>query len=314
MVERRALAAVVRQKLVQNGLLSEMQEFDLRPYHAIAVDGMRYTHFIIACSKSEKNFFLKVMKPNDGAPHCNAYLQKIHDEDGRCPYPVILVPAFYFHGIHYYITDFVDGQTLDELPETLPNAFWDGIADKLYLRYSELGAINATHYSEHGKFVSDDCSSIFLKKLAEKLPSSNIPLSGEKRRRAFAWCRRVMETCDFSVPTLLHMDIKPANIVYDPGRDSVSLIDFEFARFGDTDYGWTQLLLSGINRFNSVYINQIVPRVTGDRLTLKDAVNIPKYQCYLFYQLICNFNYYNGQGMSVPEAMESLFEQLTNLF
>ena len=310
MDEREALSAVVYQKLIKYGLLSAGHEIYLWPCHAIAVRGKQYSHFIISGSKTARKFFLKVMKPNDCAPHCNEYLQKIRDNDGKCPYPIILVPAFCFHDVYYYITNYVDGQVLDMLPETLPEDFWGAIADKLRLRYNELLSIRAPHYSERGKFILDDCASIFLQKFAEKLRYPDIPLSEDKRRLAFDWCCVVMENCAFSEPTLLHMDIKPGNIVYDPARDSVSLIDFEFARFGDADYGWTQLLLSGINCFSSIYKKQIVPRVIRDRPTLQEALNIPKYRCYLFYQLICNFIYYNRRKMRCPGEMTALFERL----
>lgn len=42
-------------------------------------------------------------------------------------------------------------------------------------------------------------------------------------------------------PTLLHGDVKPANIVFDAERRRVSLVDFELARFGDVDFEWIRL-------------------------------------------------------------------------
>lgn len=42
-------------------------------------------------------------------------------------------------------------------------------------------------------------------------------------------------------PTLLHGDVKPANIIFDADRYRVILIDFEIARFGDVDFEWVRL-------------------------------------------------------------------------
>ncbi len=42
-------------------------------------------------------------------------------------------------------------------------------------------------------------------------------------------------------PTLLHGDVKPANIVFDAERRRVELVDFELARFGDLDFEWVRL-------------------------------------------------------------------------
>lgn len=308
--DRESLIEIVQRKLEMHGILSATQEITLQPCHTVVVGGKQYSHFIISCLESGQKLFLKVLKENDCTLHCNKYLQKIRDKNGRCPYPLILIPNIFFHGVQYYITTFVNGQTLDELSKVLPADFWDGIADQLLLRYDELGTIRAPLYSEHGSFIAGGYATIFTRKLAEKLHYPGIPLSMKKRNRAFEWCSEILETSSFSAPVLLHMDIKPANIIYEPHGNTVSLIDFEFARFGDADYGWTQLLLSGLNNFSDIYKHRIVPRMTRNRLTIRDALDIPKYQCYLFYQLICNFMYYDQRDMRSPEEMTSLFAQL----
>ena len=310
MGENGTLIEIVQRKLEMRKILTKTQEVALQPCHTVVIGGKQYSHFIISCSESDQKFFLKVMKENDCAPHCNDYLRIFCDKNGNCPFPLILVPSFFFHGVRYYITTFIDGQTLDELSVTLPADFWDEIADHLLLRYDELGSIRAPMYSEHGSFISGGYASIFTQKLAEKLRYPGIPLSEEKRNRAFEWCGEILESSSFSAPVLLHMDIKPANIIYEPHGNTVSLIDFEFARFGDADYGWAQLLLSGLNNFSDIYKHRIVPRMTRNRLTIRDALDIPKYQCYLFYQLICNFIYYDQRDMRSPEEMTSLFAQL----
>lgn len=307
-----ALIEIVQQNLKMRRIITTTQDVALQPCHTIVVGGKQYSHFIISCSGSDQKYFLKMMKENDCAPHCNDYLRIIRDKNGNCPFPLILVPDFCFHGVRYYITTFIDGQTLDELPKALPAGFWDSIADQLLLRYDELGTIRSPMYSEHGSFIAEGYASILTRKLAEKLRYPGIPLSVKKRNRAFEWCSEILKTSSFSAPVLLHMDIKPANIIYEPRGNTVSLIDFEFARFGDADYGWTQLLLSGLNNFSDIYKHRIVPRMTRNRLTIRDALDIPKYQCYLFYQLICNFIYYDQRDMRSPEEMTSLFAQLVD--
>ena len=310
----RELIEIVQQKLEANGIISAMKELTLQPCHTVLVGGKQYSHFIVSSSGTDQKFLLKMLKENDCTLHCNDYLKKIRDKDGKCPYPVIVIPEFSFDGVRYYITTFINGQTLDELPQSLPTDFWKGIADELLLRYDELCAIVAPMYSENGSFVPDDYASIFKRKLAKKLSYPSIPLPAEKRNRVIERCSEVLENCTFSAPVLLHMDIKPANTIYEQHGNTVSLIDFEFARFGDADYGWTQLLLSGLNFFGDVYKRQIIPHITSKRLTLKDALEIPKYQCYLFYQLICNFSYYKQRGMRSPQEMISLFVQLADRF
>ncbi len=52
--------------------------------------------------------------------------------------------------------------------------------------------------------------------------------------------------------------------------------------------------------------------MTKGRLTLKEALAIPKYQCYIFYQTACNLIYYYDRNMDCPEDMKRLFEELLN--
>jgi aminoglycoside phosphotransferase (APT) family kinase protein len=42
-------------------------------------------------------------------------------------------------------------------------------------------------------------------------------------------------------PTLLHGDVKAANIVFDANGNKTTLVDFELARFGDVDFEWSKL-------------------------------------------------------------------------
>ena len=91
--------------------------------------------------------------------------------------------------------------------------------------------------------------------------------------KAIVRCNNLLNDSSFSLPILLHMDIKPANIVYSPQTDSISLIAFEHSRFGDIDYGWTQVLLSGTNSFREEYRKYIIPNLTDKNTSLVEANN-----------------------------------------
>lgn len=188
---------------------------------------------------------------------------------------------------------------------------WKLVSQKLVLCLDELSTIHAPFYSEHNKFTTDDCAIILKAKFYKRF---NHPFFKKypsiKLIKALNRCFQILDNSYFTPPTLLHMDIKPANIIYNIKTGFVTLIDFELARFGDIDYGWTQVLLSGINNFGKEYRNQVIPFITQGRLTLQDALKIPKYQCYIFYQLACNLIYYYDRSMNCPEKMTQLFEIL----
>lgn len=305
------LCLITKQKLMEKNLISSNEKFLLTPCHEIILQGKMYTHYILDCLYSEKKYFLKISKDNDTAFHCNDYLKKFRNDAGDYIYPVILVPEFEFDGIRFFISNFVEGQSLDDLSEELSIPEWKFIAQKLLVRIDELQKIHADFYSEHNNFTSKNCTAILMEKLSKRLKHSvfneypKMDLNNACQR-----CEIILSKSSFTEPTLLHMDVKPANVIYNSRTKFVTLIDFEFARFGDRDYGWTQILLSGINAFIPAYKDIVVPSMMQGRLTLKEAIGIPKFQCYIFYQTACNLIYYHNHNTQCPKEMKQLFEIL----
>lgn len=307
------LELIVERKLHEHGLIPFTSKVSLCPHHSISMNGELFSHFIVTCTHSQQHFFLKILKENDNFLLCDRFLRKIHIKEAKLPYPQIVVPEFVFHGMQYYVTTYIEGQPLDTFQDVLPPKTWDNVADKLLILIDQLASLKATQYSEHGIFVPDDYASILKKKLEARLQHPLIASYPHAMiERAFNWSCDILDHSQFSQPTLIHMDVKPANIIYNEKTGSVSLIDFEFARFGDIDYGWTQILMSGRNRFNQFYREQIVPRLTEGKLTWDEALNTPKFQCYLFYQAMCNLIYYHDHHLPCPDEFKELFNLLIN--
>ncbi len=298
-----------RRKLIEHSLVPVNEEVKLHPIHRVLIRGEWFSHYIVICTHSRQTFFLKIVKENDNFLLCDRFLQNSSVAYSEYPYPKIVVPKFAFQGMNYYITTYVEGQSLDTFPDNLPQSTVGHIADSLLELIDKLTLVKAPQYSECGAFVSDNCKNILKKKLESRLQHPLIfSYSHQKIDRTFNWACKILDHSQFSQPTLIHMDVKPANIIYNTETGLVSLIDFEFARFGDVDYGWAQILLSGCNQFNQFYKKRIVPCLTNHRVTLDDAFGIPKYQCYLFYQAMCNLIYYYDRHLSCPKEMVEIFE------
>lgn len=309
LVNGAALEKETRQKLIEHGLIPAYDSIKLRSIQSIMICGKWLSHFIVTCACSRQTFFLKAVKKSDGFLLCDRFLQRLDISNAEYPYPRIVVPAFAFQGIHYYITTYIEGRPLDTFPNTLPQRTVKHIADRLLELINQLAQLKAPQYSERDAFVSDNCANILKRKLESKLLHPLIASYPRKKLdRASNWFRTILDHSQFSQPTLIHMDIKPANIIYNTETGHISLIDFEFARFGDIDYGWIQILLSGRNQFNQFYKEQIVPYLTNHRITLNDAFGIPKYQCYLFYQAMCNIIYYHDRHLPCPGDFVEIFE------
>ena len=305
------LCPVAKGKLVESDFISISEPLSLTPCHNIILNGQRYTHYVINCLSSRKKYFLKVSKGNDTSSHCNDYLKSFRNQHGEYIYPVIIVPEFKFNDVNFFITNYIEGQSLDVISETLTSAEWIYIAKELLVRIDELSSIHANYYSDQNVFTHRDCLAILMKKFPERL--KHIVFNKYSRvdlKNAYHRCINILNNSFFTKPTLLHMDVKPANIIYNSQTGFVTLIDFEFARFGDYDYGWTQILLSGINAFNQEYKEYVVPYMTQNRINLKEAINVPKFRCYLFYQTACNLIYYHDHNTECPHDMVRLFEKL----
>lgn len=309
------LKSVVHQKLVEAGVVLQSWDLELQPCHPMLLHGRTYFHYVISSPCSKQKYFLKMTKDvnYDGSHLCNEYLQEIGMRSGNYAYPVVIVPVFCYHGNLYFITTFVEGRDLDHFVNILPEYEWDSIADKILFRVNELSGIHTSQFSERGQFLDDGCATILERKILERYKHPLISsFPHERLNKVFDHCCSILDGCDFSVPTLIHMDIKPANIIYNPEADTISLIDFEFARFGDMDFGWTQMLLSGHNHFSDVYKERVVPRMASHYLTLAGALEIPKFQCYIFYQTMCNLIYYFDRNLGCPRDFESIFTELLN--
>ena len=307
------LTAITRKILVDCGVITMSVQIELSPNYRIRINEKQYFHYVITCKNSNNKYFLKVAKSGDNALHCNDYLKKFCEIERKNIYPVIITPSFLYDGVYYYVTTFIGGFTLDELQDSLDESEWTTISNGLRKRLDELSSIHAPQYSDGNTFTNKDCSTIlkdkFIRRFAHPL---FLEFSKIKIDEAFTTCCRILEESNFSSPTLLHMDVKPANIIYSPNTKDVALIDFEFARFGDVDYGWTQILLSRINAFSGRYRETIVPYLISGRLHLEEALLLPKFRCYIFYQLACNLIYYYDRKMNCPKAMEVLFNSLLN--
>ncbi len=303
------LESEVGRKLLEYDLIPVTDKIYLYPQHKVLLHNKWFYHFLITCANSRQTFFLKTVKENDSSFLCDRFLRNICFANNEYLFPQIVVPKFNFQEMQYYITTYIEGQSLDGFPDTLPQSTWKNISTKLLFLIDQLTLLKAPQYSEQGVFVSDDYASILKKKIYAKLRHPLITgYPHKKLERVFIWSCEILDHSQFSQPTLIHMDIKPANIIYNTKTGTVSLIDFEFARFGDVDYGWTQIILSECNQFNLFYKEYIIPYLTCGRLTLNNALEIPKFQCYLFYQSMCNLIYYYDNNLTCPEEMKKIFD------
>lgn len=309
------LAIITKKKLLECHLISSSEDIVLYPHHQVIVHGKGCCHYIVSCLPSGKKFFLKILKDNDSATHCNQFLRQFQTESGDCPYPLIIAPGFDFCDERYFLYTFSEGKTLQELAESkqLSQGEWESIANKLGKCIANLSTVHSRQYSDHNQFVADHYTDILKRKIMPKLNHRTFSSISDKTvATVYQRCVNIIESSVYSQPTLLHMDVKPANVIYNLETRTVSLLDFELARFGDFDYGWTQLLITSLKNYGKEYQEYIYPHLIKGGISMEVALQIPKFQFYLFYQAACNLIYYNEKKISCPIGMKSLFAKLLN--
>ncbi len=313
--EINGLTEITKTKLINYNLINKNEQIKLLPNYSVRLKNKTYSHYIVICLSSSKRYFLKIFKDRDNIFECNDYIKNKLDKYGAPIFSTILVPKFKFDGMDYYITNYVEGESLDNIESTLSKEQCQKIGRDIKNLWFELTNIHTLKYSEKGQFFDEDAATIFKSKLKERLshPALNY-ISNIVLEKAYHTCCNLINACNFSKPSLIHMDIKPANIVYNSETDLVTLIDFEHARFGDIDFGWTQIILSGYNSFGSIYENEIYPYIIEGHLCLSEAIKLPKYKCYIFYQTACNIIYYFNNKLDCPLRMKNIFYELLNEF
>ena len=297
--------------LITNNIIQRNDPISVVPCYKACEPDKNHTHFIIKCENSNRTMFLKSKKSNDYAIHYDKYIKNFRNDDGSYTYPAILVPTFTIEGQDYYITSYIPGDNLDSISHQLSNSDWSIIAKKLLDRLNELSQIKESKFFEKNSVI-DCCYADYMQKKIKSRFQHPIfkDISERILSKAIYTCYDILLESSYSVPSLIHMDIKPANIIWDRTTGNLGLVDFELARFGDIDYGWAQILLSGINRFSEEYKTNLIPKLTQNCLSLEEAQAIPKFQCYLFYQVVCNLIYYYDRRLKPPKAFVSLFKKM----
>lgn len=92
-------------------------------------------------------------------------------------------------------------------------------------------------------------------------------ISEDDLRRIRALYDEARDALDDVRPTLLHGDVKPANVVFDAGRGRTVLVDFELARFGDADFEWSKLYRLALRwpEYRRLIAEPILSRVSFDQ-------------------------------------------------
>lgn len=155
------------------------------------------------------------------------------------------IPRIIEHGktsleeTYYLIETFHSGESLDKIYSNLTFGDWENISSQLFdfltsvqnIKNQCFETFDEVHikYNNYGKMLSQRIQAHLLKHRAIGLLSDDIVNTIGNRLNGI----EKIFTYD---PVFLHFDIKPQNIIYDPNKQIVTIIDFEHSRFGDVSH------------------------------------------------------------------------------
>jgi aminoglycoside phosphotransferase (APT) family kinase protein len=141
----------------------------------------------------------------------------------------------------YLIIGFVEGESLDKSLEWMSHAksiqldLRQEITDIHYIQGDYFGHLTGRRYESWQAFFE-------VRLWRHVLPLVKALLISERDlARIKALHEEARKSLSEVSPTLLHGDVKPANVVFERVTRKTTLIDFELSRFGDQDFEWTKL-------------------------------------------------------------------------
>lgn len=157
---------------------------------------------------------------------------------------ITLAPRVYeFHADEpaYLVTSYAKGESLDKGRVWVSHA--DSIVTGLGRLLDEIHGISGDFFGHlAGPRYSSWQAFVDVRFWRHVMPLVKGGLIGEDDlRRIRALYEEARSAFGEVSPILLHGDVKPANVVFDPDRRRTVLVDFELSRFGDLDFEWSKL-------------------------------------------------------------------------
>ncbi|MCI9486967.1 MAG: aminoglycoside phosphotransferase family protein [Lachnospiraceae bacterium] len=193
------------------------------------------------------------------------------------------------------ITEYKEGISLDKCIFDLSEIEFSMIVDQLCKDLKKIHSIKSSGFSDLAEFTDDNWFDFFeykLKKYLNKALDNKI-LTNEEIEYLVKLLYREQDIFKQDYGSLIHFDVKPANIIWDCRSKEISLIDFEMSRYADILMEFTKGKFTTLLFNNSVYKNKIwIPLVEQYfSQPYTDVFSSRKAVWYLFYHYLAHCNY-----------------------
>lgn len=300
--------------MIANGIIADNDKIETMPIHIKEFSGKKLWHHIIQVEGKSTRYFLRTIKEKDFSYCIVNELANLNNSLGYHCFPQAVLPPFEINSQAYILTTFLEGSDLESLMTYLTDDDLRVYGIQLSHRLQSLHSVVRSRYSESSKEDHSNFGKVTSEKLIRKLlgePLLKWFTSSVSIDRLVSNINVILKRSTYSAPALIHLDVKPGNIVIPENGTELCLIDFELARFGDLDYEWTNILVKGLLNYDERFKKYVLGQVINDNfMSLDEALHIEKYRVYLLYHSINNYIYFASRNALCPMPVVELIKQL----
>ncbi|MCI8979761.1 MAG: phosphotransferase [Clostridia bacterium] len=304
----------IRNILISENLILETNTLEIKKIHKKEEQNGIIYHYIISVNNIRK-FLLRTVKEHDYSYLVVNYLIELNKKTCTPCFPNAQAKPFKIADHTYILTSYLSGNDLGKTLWKFSNKELIRISKIIDSRLKQLHSVTNLTYSDGYNFFGNiPFPDIMFKKIQRKFynePCIKKFFNEIDIEKILIKTKEILNAAKYSVPTLIHLDVKPANIIVTQDKNNASLIDFELARFSDVDYEWTNLLIKTKLYYNKRFIKYVLePIITNNFKSLAEALKTEKYKIYILYHAINNYIYYDTHHRKCPKEVVELIKQI----
>lgn len=301
-----------REKLINEKIISTNDTIEFKVIHEKKINGKIIQHYLANNLYKQQKFLIRSIKEKDYSYEVMSYLISLNNMYKNCQFPYALTRPFFIEQKNYIITTYLEGDSLDSIIQTVSNRALIQISDLINEKLFYIHTIKNDKYNGVNPKFEMSFAQVMLNKIYTQLQNdyTKFFVGDRSSDKLFSVASEILLNASYSEPTLLHMDIKPENIIITP-KGEVHLIDFELSRFGDIDYEWTNILIKTLHSYNGRFKKYVLfPLIEKNFVSIEKALEHDKYKIYMLYLSINIYIYYQKCNRPCPKEIFQLINLL----
>lgn len=192
-------------------------------------------------------------------------------------------------------TEYKEGASLDKCISELSEIEYSIIVNQLCQHLKKMHSIKSSIFFDFGELKSNNWFAFFECKLKKYLKNAldNRILGKSEIECIIQLLYKDQNYFRLDNASLIHFDVKPANIIWNSKNRKTFLIDFEMSRYGDILMEFTKGKFTAVLSDNLIYENKIWMPLVEQYFSQPYTITFSSKRAiwYLFYHYLAHYNY-----------------------